>query len=43
MARYDLGAGRLDWVVAAQDADLSGWLAPDGTSLLVERNRNGAS
>ncbi len=43
VARYDLGAVRLDWVVAAQDADLSGWLAPDGTSLLVERNRNGAS
>jgi dipeptidyl aminopeptidase/acylaminoacyl peptidase len=43
VARYDLGTGRLDRVVAAQEADLTGWLAPDGTSLLVERNRNGAS
>ncbi len=43
IARYDLAAGTLTWLVTDDDADLTGWLAPDGSVLLVERNDDGAS
>jgi dipeptidyl aminopeptidase/acylaminoacyl peptidase len=43
VARYDLAAASLTWLVTDDEADLTGWLSPDGTSLLVERNDNGAS
>jgi dipeptidyl aminopeptidase/acylaminoacyl peptidase len=43
VARYDLAAASLTWLVTDDKADLTGWLSPDGTSLLVERNDNGAS
>ncbi|HXZ66497.1 MAG TPA: alpha/beta fold hydrolase [Streptosporangiaceae bacterium] len=43
IARYDLAAGSLTWLVTADDADVTGWLAPDGSVLLVERNDDGAS
>ncbi len=43
VARYELAAGRLRWVVTDDRFDLSGWLSPDGATLLVERNNNGAS
>ncbi len=43
IARYDLAAGHITWLVADDDADLEGWLSPDGATLLVERNEDGAS
>ena len=43
VARYELADGRLGWVVTDDRFDLSGWLSPDGATLLVERNNNGAS
>jgi dipeptidyl aminopeptidase/acylaminoacyl peptidase len=43
VARYDVPDGTLTWVVTDDGADLTGWLAPDGTMLLVERNDDGAS
>jgi dipeptidyl aminopeptidase/acylaminoacyl peptidase len=43
VARYDVAAGSVSWLVTADDADLTGWLAPDGSVLLVERNDDGAS
>jgi dipeptidyl aminopeptidase/acylaminoacyl peptidase len=43
IARYDLAEGRATWLVAADDADLTGWLSADGTMLMVERNADGAS
>jgi dipeptidyl aminopeptidase/acylaminoacyl peptidase len=43
IARYDLADGRVSWLVTSEDADLTGWLSPDGKMLLVERNVDGAS
>jgi dipeptidyl aminopeptidase/acylaminoacyl peptidase len=43
IARYDVANGSRTWLVTADDADLTGWLAPDGSILLVERNDDGAS
>jgi dipeptidyl aminopeptidase/acylaminoacyl peptidase len=43
IARYDLTTGRRAWLVTDDTADLAGWLAPDGSALLVERNDDGAS
>jgi hypothetical protein len=43
LARYDLSTGITRWVVADDDHDLTGWLSPDGATLLVERNDDGAS
>jgi acetyl esterase/lipase len=43
VARYDVAAGSLTWLVTDESADLTGWLSPDGASVLVERNDNGAS
>jgi dienelactone hydrolase/Tol biopolymer transport system component len=43
VARYRLGSGRWDWLISAEDADLAGWPAPDGSLILVERNDDGAS
>ncbi len=43
VVRYDVAAGSVSLVVAADDADLTGWLAPDGSVLLVDRNDDGAS
>jgi dienelactone hydrolase len=43
IARYDVADGTLTWVVTDDEADLTGWLAPDGSMLLVERNDDGAS
>jgi Tol biopolymer transport system component len=39
----DLADGRVSWLVTSEDADLTGWLSPDGKMLLVERNVDGAS
>jgi dipeptidyl aminopeptidase/acylaminoacyl peptidase len=43
IARYDVADHELTWVVTDDEADLTGWLAPDGSMLLVERNDDGAS
>lgn len=43
IARYELAAGRLTWLVTDDGADVTGWLSPDGATLLVERNIDGAS
>jgi prolyl oligopeptidase PreP (S9A serine peptidase family) len=42
-ARYDLAGGRISWLVTSEDSDLTSWLSPDGTMLLIERNVDGAS
>jgi acetyl esterase/lipase len=43
IARYELAGGELAWIVTDDDTDLTGWLSPDGTTLVVERNLDGAS
>ena len=43
VASYDLATGSTTWLVTDDGFDLSGWLSPDGTTLLVERNDDGAS
>ncbi len=43
IARYEAGPGQLTWLVTDDGADLTGWLSPDGSVLLVERNVDGAS
>jgi dipeptidyl aminopeptidase/acylaminoacyl peptidase len=43
IARYELAPRRWTWLVTDDSADLAGWLAPDGSLLLVERNDDGAS
>lgn len=43
IARYDLAEGAVTWLVTDDHADLTGWLAPGGSVLLVERNDDGAS
>ena len=43
IARYDLADASVTWLVTDDHADLIGWLAPDGSVLLVERNDDGAS
>jgi dipeptidyl aminopeptidase/acylaminoacyl peptidase len=43
VARYDVADGNVTWLVTDDDADLTGWLSPDGSVLLVERNDDGAS
>jgi dipeptidyl aminopeptidase/acylaminoacyl peptidase len=43
VARYEVASGALTWVVTSDDADVTGWLSPDGTTLVVERNLDGAS
>jgi dipeptidyl aminopeptidase/acylaminoacyl peptidase len=43
VARYDLATGELAWVISDPTADLTGWLSPDGSTLLVERNDDGVS
>jgi dipeptidyl aminopeptidase/acylaminoacyl peptidase len=43
VVRYDLATGERIWLVAQDGFDLTGWLSPDGTRLLVERNNDGFS
>lgn len=43
VARYDLAAKALTWLVTDDALDLAGRLSADGTRLLVERNNDGAS
>jgi dienelactone hydrolase len=43
VCRYDLATRGSRDLVTDDGFDLAGWLSPDGTALLVERNDNGAS
>jgi dipeptidyl aminopeptidase/acylaminoacyl peptidase len=43
IVRHNLATGQQDWLITQDGFDLSGWLAPDGRTLLVERNNNGIS
>ncbi len=43
IAKYGVANGSVTWLVTDDHADLTGWLAPDGSALLVERNDDGAS
>jgi protease II len=43
IARYSVADGSVTWLVTDDHADLTGWLSPDGSVLLVERNDDGAS
>jgi len=43
VARHEVGANRLTWLATDDSADLTGWPSPDGSTLLVERNVDGAS
>ena len=43
VARYELASAARTWLVTDDGADLMGWLSPDGSRLLVERNDDGAS
>jgi dipeptidyl aminopeptidase/acylaminoacyl peptidase len=43
VARHDLTDGTTRWVLTDDDFDLTGWLSPDGTTLLVECSDDGAS
>ena len=43
IARYGMADGGVSWLVTDDHADLTGWLSPDGSILLVERNDDGAS
>ena len=43
IVRRDMTTGRQRWLIAEDGFDLAGWLSPDGSRLLVERNNDGAS
>jgi dienelactone hydrolase len=43
ITRYDLATGERTWLVIDDAADVTGWLAPDGSALLAERNDDGGS
>jgi dipeptidyl aminopeptidase/acylaminoacyl peptidase len=43
IARYDLASGQWSPVISDPAVDVTGWLSPDGTVILAERNEDGAS
>ena len=43
IARYDLAAESWAWLITDDARDLAGWVSPDGSLILVERNDDGAS
>ncbi|WP_263250452.1 alpha/beta hydrolase family protein [Saccharopolyspora rosea] len=43
IARLDPRTGERTWLVTSADHDLSGWLSPDGRTLLVHTNDDGTS
>ena len=43
IARYSLAAESWTWLITDEERDLAGWLSPDGSLILVERNDDGAS
>ena len=43
IARVDAVTGAREWLVSDEQHDLTGWLSPDGSTLLVHTNDDGAS
>jgi dipeptidyl aminopeptidase/acylaminoacyl peptidase len=43
IARYELASRQQTWLITDDSADLTGWVSPDGSLLLVERNDDGAA
>lgn len=43
VARLDPRSGALTWLVTSDEHDLTGWLSPDGSTLLVQANDDGAA
>jgi dipeptidyl aminopeptidase/acylaminoacyl peptidase len=43
VARYSLAAESWTWLITDEEHDLAGWVSPDGSLILVERNDDGAS
>ncbi|MBB5154085.1 S9 family peptidase [Saccharopolyspora phatthalungensis] len=43
IARIDPRTGARRWLVTSDEHDLTGWLSPDGSTLLVQANEDGAS
>ncbi|CAL99603.1 dipeptidyl aminopeptidase/acylaminoacyl peptidase [Saccharopolyspora erythraea NRRL 2338] len=43
VARIDPRTGERRWLVTSDEHDLTGWLAPDGSTLLVQANVEGAA
>lgn len=43
IARLDPHTGRHEWLVTSDEHELAGWLSPDGTTLLVQANDDGAA
>jgi dipeptidyl aminopeptidase/acylaminoacyl peptidase len=43
VARYDLAEDRWTWLITDDEHDVTGWLAPDGSAILAERNDDGRS
>jgi acetyl esterase/lipase len=43
IARYEPASATLTWPVTSDTSELTGWLSPDGTTLLIERNEDGTS
>lgn len=43
IARIDPRTGARRWLLTSDEHDLAGWLAPDGSKLLVQANEDGAS
>jgi protease II len=43
VARYSLAAESWTWLITDEAHDLAGWMSPDGSLILVERNDDGAS
>ncbi len=43
VARYDLDTGAWTWLIRPAGNDVSGWLSPDGSAMLVVENDDGAS
>ncbi len=43
IARYSLAAESWTWLITDEEHDLVGWMSPDASLILVERNDDGAS
>ena len=43
VARCDLAEDRWTWLITDDEHDVTGWLAPDGSAILAERNDDGRS
>jgi dipeptidyl aminopeptidase/acylaminoacyl peptidase len=43
VVRYDLAQDRWNWLITDDEHDVTGWLAPDGSAILAERDVDGRS